>query len=196
MPKFTVIAEIGASTSADVEADSPDDAINKAQLRRSLCHQCASHIDIGDPYGFVVLDEAGEEVLNEAEDREAAHETGRGLGEVADAAGLRPVVLSSWEAGWERPSVEQMTDLLLGLGPVVDATLAALWSLRTLPPRPKRDGLAPFVSFAHVDGDPAACPCNECRAELFHANRCLECDGSGLRPDFDAAPPVPKEPTP
>lgn len=55
---------------AAVEAESPDDAINKAQLRRSLCHQCASHIDIGDPYGFVVLDDTGAEVMNEADERD------------------------------------------------------------------------------------------------------------------------------
>lgn len=64
MAKYTVIGLVAAQVQVEVEADNPDDAIEKADLPSTgICHQCAQDVQVGDVYDFVVLDEAGNEVL-------------------------------------------------------------------------------------------------------------------------------------
>lgn len=77
MPKYTVIGIIGASCSDVVEADSPDDAINKAELGVSLCHQCAHEVELGDPYEYVVLNEDGETVHDDSQIADEASKRAR-----------------------------------------------------------------------------------------------------------------------
>lgn len=71
MPKFTVIGIIGASASAEVEADTAEDAIDLADVSPSLCHQCAHEVEIGDPYQWEVMDEEGQVVYSDANDESA-----------------------------------------------------------------------------------------------------------------------------
>lgn len=58
MPKYAVWGLIPASTYlGEVEADSPEEAKEKAldlDCRARLCHQCANHLTIDDPYDFDV----------------------------------------------------------------------------------------------------------------------------------------------
>ncbi len=67
--QYTVICVCAASTSHKCEADSPDDAIDKAgeELESGLCWSCASTLDVGDFYGFIVLDENGDEVYDDTQ---------------------------------------------------------------------------------------------------------------------------------
>jgi hypothetical protein len=65
MPLYTVSFAASASTTVrDVEADTPDDAIDGSgqDIQASLCHQCAGHLDLGDFEPVSVEDEDGEDV--------------------------------------------------------------------------------------------------------------------------------------
>ena len=65
MARYTVIGQVDASTYADVEADSPEQAIDLAQLSTSR-----QDIDIGGGvFAFRVLDESGEEVYGDDDER-------------------------------------------------------------------------------------------------------------------------------
>lgn len=64
MPNYTVLGIASATVSAKVEADNPEEAIDKADLPSTgLCHQCAKDVEVGDVYEFAVLDATGDEVL-------------------------------------------------------------------------------------------------------------------------------------
>ena len=69
MPKYTVIGVCTASASHECEADSPTDAVDVAapELENGLCWACASDLDVGDFYGFIVLDEDGDEVHDDTQ---------------------------------------------------------------------------------------------------------------------------------
>jgi hypothetical protein len=71
MPKYTVIGLVSASVSAKVEANTPQDAIEAAELCASICHQCADDLDVGDVYETLVVDTAGEEVYRNSRDSRA-----------------------------------------------------------------------------------------------------------------------------
>ena len=61
MTKYYVTIAYSASKSVEVEANSPQEAANKAYESEdayvSLCHQCSREIDIGDPYRVYVYNE-------------------------------------------------------------------------------------------------------------------------------------------
>jgi hypothetical protein len=68
MPRYTVLAVFTAATHEDVEAATPEAAIDAAEAYASLCHQCGSALDLDDagcPYFYIVLDEEGEEVYRD-----------------------------------------------------------------------------------------------------------------------------------
>jgi hypothetical protein len=66
---YSVTVLFDASRSVSVEADSPEEAEEKAHNQvgsASLCHQCSDEIDIGDATGALVYkdDGAGDQVLD------------------------------------------------------------------------------------------------------------------------------------
>ena len=62
MPKYSVMGLIDATTWEDVEANTPQEAADNADLHVSLCHQCSRKMNVGDPLGYIVTDEDGNEV--------------------------------------------------------------------------------------------------------------------------------------
>ncbi len=62
MPTYQVVGLIHATTIEEVEADTPEEAPALAAGWASLCHQCASQVELGDTYGFIIEDDVGNEV--------------------------------------------------------------------------------------------------------------------------------------
>lgn len=60
MAKYSVPLTSWANTAITVETDETDlDAIveiAQTEVYRSLCHQCASHVDLGDDWSPVIVD--------------------------------------------------------------------------------------------------------------------------------------------
>jgi hypothetical protein len=58
MPQYHVSLIYSASESITVEAEDRESAVDLAQQQSEagLCHQCANHLDLGDPYDEVVTD--------------------------------------------------------------------------------------------------------------------------------------------
>lgn len=68
MSKWTGVVLFDASKYFEVEADTQDEAFAAAYEQAghvSLCHQCASEIDVGDALGVLAYDEAGAEHTDE-----------------------------------------------------------------------------------------------------------------------------------
>lgn len=63
MPKYVVIGSVAASVSEEVEADSPEEAADKAELYAGVCHKCSCVVEVGDVYERIVLDETGQNEL-------------------------------------------------------------------------------------------------------------------------------------
>ncbi len=64
MPRYAVHFTGGASTWETVEADSPEEAIEKAAPYWRLCHQCSSDGDIGDEWDpYTVYDDTTGELV-------------------------------------------------------------------------------------------------------------------------------------
>lgn len=60
--KYLVVGLIDATNSKVVEASSPDEAVELATNDLgcpSVCHQCSSEVEIGDVYGFNVIEDEG-----------------------------------------------------------------------------------------------------------------------------------------
>ena len=82
MPKYTVCYSIMGSGTIEVEAETPEKAVEIAEGEAyvSVCHQCAREIEDPELYEITgVIDEAGKEVwtaplkaLKEARERELA----------------------------------------------------------------------------------------------------------------------------
>jgi hypothetical protein len=68
MAKYTVMGMVDATVYEDVEADSPEEAREQAQLGSSICYQCSKEIEVGDIYDTKVLDESGEVVIESDEE--------------------------------------------------------------------------------------------------------------------------------
>jgi hypothetical protein len=109
MKRYNVMGLIDASVGCEVEAESPEDAIEAAEgaLDFSLCHQCSSKVTAYNVYDHVVVDdETGEEVISSQSDKgrkriaELEAENTKLRGFVADLAG----------------SVRDNLELTLGLG--------------------------------------------------------------------------------
>ena len=67
MSKYLVSIVFGAGTYVEVEAESPEEAEDKALAERShvmLCHYCSHKLEIADVTGCIVTDENGEVVLD------------------------------------------------------------------------------------------------------------------------------------
>lgn len=62
MPKFFVSIPVGCSIGGEVEAETAEQAIEKAcsEFYPSICHQCSDSIELGD----MVCDEAHAEPLD------------------------------------------------------------------------------------------------------------------------------------
>lgn len=58
MAQYIVYINYTATETIEVEADSRDAAVLAAyeQSNPTLCHQCAGHLDLGDPTGELVTD--------------------------------------------------------------------------------------------------------------------------------------------
>jgi len=79
--KYLVIGLVDAQVSDCVEADSVDEAIDKADLHASVCHQCSDTIEVGDIQSVrVVADGGGGEVLY---DEDANDDAARAAGKTA-----------------------------------------------------------------------------------------------------------------
>lgn len=60
---YLVVAQIAASMALDIEADSPEEALEKGYDEvgmPSICHQCSDKIEIGEPYGWSVIEDSGD----------------------------------------------------------------------------------------------------------------------------------------
>ena len=73
MTKYYVTVIYSASKSVEVEAESPQEAANKAyesdKAYVSLCHQCSHNIDVGDPYrAYVYNDDQTQELFDDGAD--------------------------------------------------------------------------------------------------------------------------------
>lgn len=70
MPRYTVPLTTWANTAVTVETDETDPevivALAESEVYVSLCHQCASHADIGDEWQ-AVMHEGKPEVYKEDE---------------------------------------------------------------------------------------------------------------------------------
>ena len=67
--KYTVVLVAGATTVVDVEANTADEAREKAceEAYVSLCHQCAHDVTVGDEWEPVqVTDDSNEVVWHDA----------------------------------------------------------------------------------------------------------------------------------
>lgn len=71
MSRYTVIGAVWAQTSDSVEADSPEEAVEQANLSESLCWQCSERVELGEISHCIVLDALGEQVYSD-EDRTLA----------------------------------------------------------------------------------------------------------------------------
>ena len=71
MTKYMCLVIIDASVGVEVEANSPEDAVNAAfndkRTSVSLCHQCSDDVDIGDAYRVIVHDASGDKELLDSE---------------------------------------------------------------------------------------------------------------------------------
>ena len=70
MPKYHVTVLIDVSTGFDVEAENHQEALEKAMdhdgcQRPSICHQCSSRMDVGDPYKIIISNADNHEDLTE-----------------------------------------------------------------------------------------------------------------------------------
>ena len=69
MPKYYCTVIIDASVNIEIEADSPEEAAEKAMENDrsfvTLCHQCSSDLDTGDALRVIVADESGMNILLE-----------------------------------------------------------------------------------------------------------------------------------
>lgn len=57
MQKYIVMGLVDATVTREVEADSPEEAAQKAELCVSICHQCSGELDVGDVYTVRVMNE-------------------------------------------------------------------------------------------------------------------------------------------
>lgn len=60
MTRYTVIGLVDATVAEEYEAESSEEAFDKALANMdipTICHQCASEIDIGDVTKFIVINE-------------------------------------------------------------------------------------------------------------------------------------------
>ena len=62
--KYQVTLLYDASEVVEVEADSVEQAIDKAHMgaRASLCNYCAQNLELGDAFKEIVCDEDGNEI--------------------------------------------------------------------------------------------------------------------------------------
>ena len=68
MSNYSVSVIFDACKSVNVEADSPEEAIDIAYDEAgyaSLCHQCSSEIDVGDAVRAIAYDESGKKVIDD-----------------------------------------------------------------------------------------------------------------------------------
>lgn len=94
MAKFTVMGLVSATVYADVEADSPEEAMEQAELSASVCHQCAKELEVGDVYDMQVVDEAGEAVIKFDEEvrRERMTKALKGILKAAEGRNMKWLV--------------------------------------------------------------------------------------------------------
>ena len=74
--KYIVYGHVAATTQEEVEADTPEEALDLAgaAFSPSVCHSCAENLTIGEVYDSYVTTEDGDVVLtSEMEDKEEAH---------------------------------------------------------------------------------------------------------------------------
>ena len=55
MAKYLVFGLVGATVSNEVEASSPEEAVENAELSPGLCHQCSHEVELGDVYEISVM---------------------------------------------------------------------------------------------------------------------------------------------
>lgn len=59
MATFFVQGLIHASVGQTVDADTPEQAANLAELHGSLCHQCSDELELGDIHTVIVIADNG-----------------------------------------------------------------------------------------------------------------------------------------
>ena len=67
MAKYLVFGLVSATVSEEVEAASPEEAVENAVLLPSICHQCAHEIELDDVYEISVIHN-GKEVWTDKHD--------------------------------------------------------------------------------------------------------------------------------
>jgi hypothetical protein len=67
MAKYLVFGVACATVSDEVEAHSPEEAVENADLSTGLCHQCSYEVELGDVYEISVVQD-GREVWSDKQD--------------------------------------------------------------------------------------------------------------------------------
>lgn len=70
MAKYLVFGLAVATVSNEVEASSPEEAVENADLSPSLCWQCSHEVELGDVYEISVI-QNGKEVWTDKQDEHA-----------------------------------------------------------------------------------------------------------------------------
>lgn len=70
MTRYLVVGHLSATTSDYVDAQTPQAAIDAADLPTSICHHCSCIVEIGDLIYCEVIDEATREVVYSEQDGE------------------------------------------------------------------------------------------------------------------------------
>ena len=70
MAKYLVFGLASATVSEEVEAASPEEAVENAELSPSICHQCSREVELGDVYEISVIHD-GKEVWTDKGDEHA-----------------------------------------------------------------------------------------------------------------------------
>lgn len=83
--KYLVVGIVDASVSKVVEADTPEEAIDRAELSASICYHCARDLSIGDVGDVEVIEDegAGDVVHSDRVEHEASRD-GRTVKVIAD----------------------------------------------------------------------------------------------------------------
>jgi hypothetical protein len=107
MKTWQVTGLIHASVTAEVDADTAEEAAEQADLGASLCHQCTQGIDLGDVYAFQVHDPAedGEIVLrsdNHPDDDDQAKDDVHVLAEYLKGKARLPKAVREAVERWAR----------------------------------------------------------------------------------------------
>lgn len=106
--KYDVSLIFSADWGVEINADSPEEACEKAynsdEAAPSVCHQCASHVNLGDCIRVIVYDENGDEVLDDGFEQRSISRLEKQIATITKQRDLAVEALE-WACG-EKPNDE------------------------------------------------------------------------------------------